>query len=175
MFALVGETLRRIRKERGKTLDQVGKKAGLGRGQLSRIENGHQEATLSTLGKILASQGVSRREFFRRYDMVEAEAVELARAARGAESGGELAQGDWTGEIQNVLGKVESFVHITLHQPRPVAQGAFEMGEVVVLFRVIPKNPPEPEPAGEAKEPDDEPSSGAARPGGRGRKKKRAG
>jgi transcriptional regulator with XRE-family HTH domain len=170
MFALVGETLRRIRKERGKTLDQVGKKAGLGRGQLSRIENGHQEATLSTLGKILASQGVSRREFFRRYDMVEAEALELERVARGAEPGSELAQGKWAEEVQSVLSKVDSFLQITLHQPKPVAQGAIEVGELVVLFRVIPKNPPEPEPAGGEKAPDE--PSGAARTGGKGRKKR---
>ncbi|MFP5288235.1 MAG: helix-turn-helix domain-containing protein [Thermoanaerobaculia bacterium] len=170
MFALVGETLRRIRKERGKTLDQVGRKAGLGRGQLSRIENGHQEATLSTLGKILASQGVSRREFFRRYDMVEAEALELERAARGVEPGSELAQGKWAEEIQSVLSKVDSFVQITLHQPQPVAQGAIEVGELVVLFRVIPKNPPEPEPAREEKAPDE--PAGAPRPGGKGRRKR---
>jgi transcriptional regulator with XRE-family HTH domain len=170
MFVLVGETLRRIRKERGKTLDQVGRKAGLGRGQLSRIENGHQEATLSTLGKILASQGVSRREFFRRYDMVEAEALELERAARGVEPGSELAQGKWAEEIQSVLSKVDSFVQITLHQPQPVAQGAFEVGELVVLFRVIPKNPPEPAPANEEK-PSDEPA-GPPKPGGKGRRKR---
>ncbi|HYO16286.1 MAG TPA: helix-turn-helix transcriptional regulator [Thermoanaerobaculia bacterium] len=170
MFELLGETLRRIRKERGKTLEQVGKQAGLGRGQLSRIENGRQEATLSTLGKILTSEGVSRREFFRRYDLVEAEALEVERAARGGEPGGELAQGNWPEEVQSLLHKVESFVQITLHQPRPVAQGAFEMGDFVVLFRVLPKNPPEPEPSG-GQEAQGEPS-GAARSGGRGRKKK---
>lgn len=169
MFSFVGETLRRIRKERGKTLEQVGKQAGLGRGQLSRIENGHQEATLSTLGKILSSQGVSRREFFRRYDMVEAEAQEVARAARDQGPGSELAQGGWAEEIQNVLSKVESFVQITLHQPRPVAQGAIEVGELVVLFRVIPKNPPEPEPAGGKGAPD-EPSAAGGKPGGRKKK-----
>ena len=53
MFALVGETLRRLRKERHLTLEQLGRQAELGRGQLSRIENGHQEATLKTLAKIL--------------------------------------------------------------------------------------------------------------------------
>lgn len=168
MFALLGETLRRIRKERGKTLEQVGKQAGLGRGQLSRIENGRQEATLSTLGKILTSEGVTRREFFRRYDIVEAEAREVERAARGGEPGGEQAPGNWPEEIQSLLRKVESFVQITLQQPRPVAQGAFEMGDFVVLFRVVPKHPPEP--AGgraAASEP-----SAAARSTGRGRKKK---
>lgn len=149
-FAFVGETLRRLRKERGKTLEQIGEEAGLGRGQLSRIENSRQEATLGTLSKILTSQGVSRREFFRRYDLVEAEALANERASERASGGpgpdGPAASPEragWPQEIQDVLGKVESFVQTNLHQPRPVAQGAFEFGEWVVLFRVLPKNAPE--------------------------------
>lgn len=144
-FDLVGETLRRLRKEKGKTLERLGEEAGLGRGQLSRIENGRQEATLGTLAKILASQGVTRREFFRRYDLVEAEALANERAATPEPHTAVLA-GRWPEEIQEVLGKVESFVQTTFHGPKPVAQGAVEIGDVVVLFRVVPKNPPE-EPA----------------------------
>lgn len=142
MFALIGETLRRIRRDKGLTLEDLGKSAELGRGQLSRIENSHQEATLSTLAKILRSQGVSRREFFRRYDMVEAEALAIERQQAGAAAPGEASgEGNWPQEIQDVLNRVESFVDVTLHQPRPVAQGAFEVGDLVVLFRVVPKNP----------------------------------
>ena len=144
-FDLVGETLRRLRKEKGKTLERLGEEAGLGRGQLSRIENGRQEATLGTLSKILDSQGVTRREFFRRYDLVEAEALANERAAVPEPHAGVLAS-RWPEEIQEVLGKVESFVQTTFHGPKPVAQGAVEIGDVVVLFRVMPKNPPE-EPA----------------------------
>jgi transcriptional regulator with XRE-family HTH domain len=146
-FALVGETLRRLRKEKGKTLEQLGEEAGLGRGQLSRIENGKQEATLGTLSKILGSQGVTRHEFFRRYDLVEAEALAIERAG-GPDAEAALA-GRWPEEISAVLGKVESFVQTTFHGPKPVAQGAVEIGDVVVLFRVIPKNAPS--------DPDDEP------------------
>ena len=141
-FDLVGETLRRLRKEKGKTLEKLGEEAGLGRGQLSRIENGRQEATLGTLAKILASQGVTRREFFRRYDLVEAEALANERAST-EEPDKEALAGRWPEEIQEVLGKVESFVQTTFHGPRPVAQGAVEIGDVVVLFRVVPKNTPE--------------------------------
>lgn len=144
-FDLVGETLRRLRKERGKTLEQLGEEAGLGRGQLSRIENGRQEATLGTLAKILASQGLTRREFFRRYDLVEAEALANERAAAPEPDEKALAS-RWPEEIQGVLGKVESFVQATFHGPKPVAQGAVEVGDVVVLFRVVPKNPPEAPP-----------------------------
>ena len=144
-FDLVGETLRRLRKERGKTLEKLGEEAGLGRGQLSRIENGRQEATLGTLAKILASQGMTRREFFRRYDLVEAEALAIERAAAPPPDETALAS-RWPEEIQEVLGKVESFVQTTFHGPKPVAQGAVEVGDVVVLFRIVPKTPPAPVP-----------------------------
>jgi transcriptional regulator with XRE-family HTH domain len=160
MFDLIGETLRRLRKERGLTLEELGDAAELGRGQLSRIENNKQEATLSTLAKILKTQGVSRGEFFRRYDLVESEALAVERQRTG---GAVSAEEDWPREVQEVLGKIESFVDATLHQPRPVAQGAVEVGDLVVLFRVVPKSAPVAE-AGEEK----------ARPQGRsGRARKR--
>ena len=136
MFGLIGETLRRLRKERNLTLEELRRAAGLGRGQLSRIENDKQEATLSTLAKILECQGVSRHEFFRRYELVEAEALALAR--QGSMDG--TTETDWPQEIQQVLSKVDSFVRITLDQPRPVAQGAIEIGDWVVLLRVVPKH-----------------------------------
>lgn len=139
-FEHVGETLRRIRKEKGKTLEKLGREAGLGRGQLSRIENSHQAATLGTLDKILTSQGITRREFFRRYDQVEAEMLANRRAGDETAAG---ASGRWPEEIQSILEKVESFVQGNLVQPRPVAQGAVEMGEWVILFRVVPRGAPE--------------------------------
>jgi transcriptional regulator with XRE-family HTH domain len=150
MFGFVGETLRRLRKERGKTLEQLGEEAGLGRGQLSRIENARQEATLTTLDKILTSQGVSRRDFFHRYDLVEGEAAAVERAAAGAPDGqtGHSGQpgaapgdsGAWPEEIREVLGKLESFVSMTFRQPHPVAQGVVELGDLVVLFRVVSRS-----------------------------------
>ncbi|HSF44042.1 MAG TPA: helix-turn-helix transcriptional regulator [Thermoanaerobaculia bacterium] len=173
MFAYVGETLRRLRKDRGKTLEEIGKDAGLGRGQLSRIENSHQEATLSTLEKILSSQGVSRREFFRRYELVESEARELERASKAAPGRpGEPERERWAQEIQEVLGKVESFVHKTLDQPRPIAQGAIEVGDLVVLFRVVPKHA-EPEPREETGSGASGEPEAPAGPPPRARKKKR--
>jgi hypothetical protein len=88
---------------------------------------------------------VTRREFFRRYDLVEAEALANERATVPEAQEAVLA-GRWPEEIQEVLGKVESFVQTTFHGPKPVAQGAVEIGDVVVLFRVMPKNPPEDAP-----------------------------
>jgi transcriptional regulator with XRE-family HTH domain len=173
MFDLIGETLRRLRKERQLTLEDLRSAARLGRGQLSRIENRKQEATLSTLAKILDSQGVSRREFFRRYDLVEAEALALERQ----EAGDKAAEEDWPKEVRDVLSKVESFVRVTLDPPTPVAQGAIEVGDLVILFRVVPKDPAVAK--GEA--PDEPPKPRAARaragktdrPGSAGRKRKR--
>lgn len=148
-FDFVGETLRRLRKEKGKTLEKLGKEAGLGRGQLSRIENGRQEATLATLSKILVSQGLSRREFFRRYELVEAEALANERA-EAPEPNETALEGRWPEEIQQVLGKVESFVQTNFGGLKPVAQGAVEIGDMVVLFRVMPKHAPQaPPPASE--------------------------
>jgi transcriptional regulator with XRE-family HTH domain len=161
MFTLIGETLRRLRKDKGLTLAELGTAAELGRGQLSRIENGHQEATLSTLAKILNAQGVSRREFFRRYDLVESEAQEVGRQ-RGAGAAAP-AEGDWSREVQEILGRVGSFVNTTLHQPQPVAQGAVEIGELIVFFRVVSKNAGlEPPRTKSAEEPGETPSG----PGG---------
>lgn len=165
-FALIGETLRRLRKEKGKTLEKLGEEAGLGRGQLSRIENGKQEATLGTLSKILGSQGVTRREFFRRYDLVESEAL-ANELAGGKEPDESALAGRWPEEISEVLGKVESFVQTTFRGPKPVAQGAVEIGDVVVLFRVMPKNAPRVERVEEA-QPDPDPP-----PAPPGRKRKR--
>ena len=176
MFDLIGETLRRLRKEKGKTLEQLGAEAGLGRGQLSRIENARQEATLSTLAKILQSQGVGRREFFRRYDLVEAEALALqgpgsapAPAAEGAAA--EDGAGRWADDIRQALGRVESFVQSTFSQSRPIAQGAVELGDVVVLFKVVPKalHAPDTIPEGSGAESGEEPRP----PGSPRRKKKR--
>ena len=147
MFALVGETLRRLRKERHMTLGGVAVETDLGRGQLSRIENGHQRATLPTLAKILTALKTGRSEFFRRYDLVEEEAlgVERGRAGRDQASGAyaEAARG-WPDEIREAVGKLEALVHGSLPaSTRAVAQGAFEVGEYVVLFRVLPKGAPE--------------------------------
>ncbi len=141
MFEKVGETLRRLRRERHLTLEKLGERAHLGRGQLSRIENGFQEATLTTLAKILDAQGVSRRDFFRRYDLVENEAKAVARDAPAAADTYPVPHGgaDLPGEISDVLGTIETFIQTTLQRSRPVAQGAVEVGDFTVLFRVVPR------------------------------------
>jgi transcriptional regulator with XRE-family HTH domain len=170
LFAYIGETLRRLRKDRGKTLEEIGHEAGLGRGQLSRIENARQEATLTTLSKILVSQGVSRREFFRRYELVEAEAEAIERSG-GLPAAAE-SQDEWPEEVRHTIKRVEELVTAAFLQPRPVAQGTFELGDLVVLFRIVAKNPPqEKEASGAASsEPVPPPRSRAAKRPARRRK-----
>ena len=147
MFALIGETLRRLRRERGLTLEELGERAELGRGQLSRIENHKQEATLSTLAKILACQGVSRREFFRRYDLVESEVQAIEREKSGAVASPSPP------EVQELVGRLESFLQSTLQPTGTVAQGAIEVGDLVVLFRVVPRSAAPPPAGGDEEKP----------------------
>lgn len=141
-FAHIGETLRRLRKELGKTLEQIGAEAKLGRGQLSRIENSRQEATFSTLAKILASQGVSRKEFFRRYDLVEAEAFALRK---GRESAAELAGESPTPatgralELQDLFRQFGTWMRAMSEEAPSTAQGAVEVGDFVFTFKLMPK------------------------------------
>lgn len=153
MFELIGETLRRLRKESGKTLAQLGAEAQVGKGQLSRIENGKQEATFGTLERVLAAHGISRQEFFRRYDLVEAEASALRRGRRPregvTETYGAPAGSRWPGELRDALARIESFVESSLRHGEPLAQGTVEIGEVVVVFRVLPRG------SGQDSRPDD--------------------
>jgi transcriptional regulator with XRE-family HTH domain len=143
VFELIGETLRRLRKESGKTLAQLGAEAQVGKGQLSRIENGKQEATFGTLERVLVAHGISRQEFFRRYDLVEAEASALRRARRTREGAPEpysaVAGSRWPGELREALARIESFVQSSLRHGEPLAQGTVEIGEVVVVFRILPR------------------------------------
>lgn len=146
MFAQVGETLRRVRKERGKTLSQLAAEARVGKGQLSRIETGKQEVTLATLGRVLSAHGLSRQEFFRRYDLVEAEAGAVGRGGTGPPSPGAAASPlRWTDEVRTALGRIDDFLSATSREGEPLAQGGFEAGDYVVLFRVVARSAAHPD------------------------------
>lgn len=142
MFENLGETLRRLRKERRKTLADLGREAQVGKGQLSRIENGLQEATLGTLSKILEAHGVSRQEFFRRYDLVEAEADAVA-APPGSNRHTKLGSHERVGTpleaTRDALRTFDRFLEAAFDPEHPVAHGAFELGEYVVYFRLVPR------------------------------------
>ncbi len=142
-FAWVGETLRRVRKEQGKTLSELAVVAKVGKGQLSRIETGKQEITLGTLAKVLVAYGLTRKEFFRRYDLVEAGAVDVDRSKGTADPTGSDPAADpqrWTEAIRSSMGRIESFLAAAARSARPVAQGGFEAGDYVVLFRIMPRS-----------------------------------
>lgn len=144
IFEHLGETLRRLRKEKKKTLSALGVEAKVGKGQLSRIENGKQEATFNTLAKILAALTVGRKEFFRRYDLVEAE----HSAIHGRERPAELGLGSSEplgGSLRQALDRFDTFVKSALERPQPVAQGAIEVGDYVVFFRVVARDDAAPD------------------------------
>ncbi len=148
IFEHLGETLRRLRKERKKTLSALGVEAKVGKGQLSRIENGKQEATFNTLAKILAALAVGRKEFFRRYDLVEAEHSAIHGSERPAGPGlGSSSSEPLAGSLRQVLDRFDAFVTSVLERPQPLAQGAVEMGEFVVFFRVVARNEATPPPS----------------------------
>ncbi len=137
----MGETLRRVRKEQGKTLSELALVAKIGKGQLSRIETGKQEITLGTLAKVLIAYGLTRQEFFRRYDLVEAGAGDAGLAQEPAGPKGSGPATDplrWSEAIRSSIGRIENFLAAAVGDARPVAQGGFEAGGYVVLFSVRP-------------------------------------
>lgn len=147
MFEHLGETLRRLRKARGKTLADLGREAQVGKGQLSRIENGLQEATLGTLAKILEAHGVSRQEFFHRYDLVETEA-DAVTASQGSRRAPirphEPPRDALLDQARDALRTFDRFLEAAFDPERPSAHGAFEFGEYVVYFRLVTRGSHEP-------------------------------
>lgn len=83
MFELVPEMIRRLRQEQDKTQKEVASESGCTNSQISRIESGKQMPTLDTLGKILASLGLTRAEFLYRYESLEREHLRRRAEARG--------------------------------------------------------------------------------------------
>ncbi len=148
--------MRRVRKEQGKTLSELAAIAKVGKGQLSRIETGKQEITLGTLTKVLSAYGLSRQEFFRRYDLVEIGEVDRSREAPRTGSGTSDPL-HWSEKIRESIGRIESFLSHAARDTRPVAQGGFEAGEYVVLFRVMPRSAAGEANSGEADPPDSRP------------------
>jgi len=61
----VAKALRRVRRERGMTQGEVGRKAGLANSYISRIENGHVQPTMGTLARLAAALGVPASSIFR--------------------------------------------------------------------------------------------------------------
>lgn len=60
----VGERTRRLRAERGLTLDQLAEVSGVSRAMISRIERGEASPTASLLARLCSALGVSLSVFF---------------------------------------------------------------------------------------------------------------
>ncbi len=60
----VGGQLRRIRLARGESLDSVGRRAGLSKGYLSRVENGQSSPSIAALARLGEAFGLPMAAFF---------------------------------------------------------------------------------------------------------------
>ena len=61
---VIGNTIRRARTKRGLSIHQLAKSAGISVSMLSRIENGHTSASLSTLNSLANALGISLANLF---------------------------------------------------------------------------------------------------------------
>jgi transcriptional regulator with XRE-family HTH domain len=64
----LGQTIRHIRLQHGLTIAEVAQRAGISRGMLSKIENGHTSTSLENLEQIANSLGVTLARLFRDYN-----------------------------------------------------------------------------------------------------------
>jgi transcriptional regulator with XRE-family HTH domain len=71
MFQNLGATLVRLRERAGKSQAALARKAGVGKSQLSKYENGKELPKLDSLERVLVALGVSYFEFFRVLDIVD--------------------------------------------------------------------------------------------------------
>jgi transcriptional regulator with XRE-family HTH domain len=74
----IAQRLRQLRAERGWSLDELAKRAGVSRASLSRLENGDVSPTASVLGKLCAAYGMTMSRLMR---MVEDEFIPLIQRA----------------------------------------------------------------------------------------------
>jgi transcriptional regulator with XRE-family HTH domain len=64
----IGAGLRRLRQERGWSLEQVAERSGVSRASLSRLENGDVSATAQVLGKLAAAYGLTASRLLHRLE-----------------------------------------------------------------------------------------------------------
>lgn len=80
----LGSFLRKYRLEQDLTIAEVSERAGISKGMLSKIENGHTSASLSTLTKLAQALGITLSTMFRNYD-VPVGGAQLVKADEGIE------------------------------------------------------------------------------------------
>jgi hypothetical protein len=72
---------------------------------------------------------------------VEAETLAVERDKRGDAAGAPRSPQD----VRDLAGRLESFLQSTLDPSGTVAQGAIEVGDLVMMFRVEPRSSKAPE------------------------------
>lgn len=86
LFANVGRTLALLRNLRGLSQASLARKAGVGKSQLSKYENGKELPKLDSLGKLLRVLGVGSIQFFFAMSMVDQCASSLEGQLRPEDS-----------------------------------------------------------------------------------------
>lgn len=105
-LARVGERLRRLRRERGWTLEDLSSRTGLSRAYLSRLEGGDRQPSLSALSELAWAYGVSFSSLFAPEQQEEARhgVIVRARDARVQRGKGlsyeRLSASDWAFNLQ---------------------------------------------------------------------------
>ncbi|AIQ38562.1 XRE family transcriptional regulator [Paenibacillus sp. FSL R5-0345] len=64
----VGERIRRLRKDKGLSQEQLAELSGLHTNYVGQVERGEKNLTIETLQKVVVGLGVSLEEFFRYLD-----------------------------------------------------------------------------------------------------------
>jgi transcriptional regulator with XRE-family HTH domain len=82
MFEKVGLALEVLRKHRGMSQAALAQAAGVGKGQISKYENGKELPKLDTLERLLGVLGVSRRTFAIVLDLLD-EGLDHPESASG--------------------------------------------------------------------------------------------
>ena len=80
----LGNVIRELRLKDNLTIAEVAAQAGISRGMVSKIENGHVSTSLETLSKIAQALGVSLAHLFRHYNMPSGGA-QLVKSGEGME------------------------------------------------------------------------------------------
>ena len=89
----LGESIRKIRQEKGLSQGEMQKRTGILRSYLSRVENGHTVPSLATLQRLASAMGVALADFF---------AAEGEGASASAPLPGDTAS-QYLGELKNYL------------------------------------------------------------------------
>ncbi|OZQ67689.1 transcriptional regulator [Paenibacillus sp. VTT E-133280] len=67
----VGDRIRRLRKDKGLSQEQLAELSGLHTNYVGQVERGEKNLTIETLQKVVGGLGVSLEEFFRYLDPME--------------------------------------------------------------------------------------------------------